>query len=226
MVDGGLFIAFEGPEGSGKSTQVRLLGERLSPLGIPLVVTREPGGTPIGEQVRTVLLDRTNCAMLAETEVLLYSAARAQHVGEVLQPALAAGAVVVCDRYVDSTLAYQGAGRGLPLASLAAVQRFATGGLVPDLRVLLDVPAGLGLGRRFAVPGEINRLDVADIAFHERVRGAYLAAAAADPSGWAVIDATGTIAEVADLVVAAVLPWVEQRSKHGARGGRTPTGRA
>ena len=205
---GGFFVALEGPEGAGKSTQARLLADRLREAGWRVLLTREPGGTAIGEQVRAVVLDPANCAMLAETEALLYSAARAQHVGQVIRPALADGTVVVCDRYVDSTLAYQGGGRGLPRDALLAVQWLATGGLMPHLRVLLDIPASLGLARRYAAPEAVNRLDAADLAFHERVRAAYLAAVAEDPAGWAVVEAVGTVEEVAGSVAAVVLPAV------------------
>jgi len=152
-------------------------------------LTREPGGTQIGNRIRTLLLDHSSYAMLPETEVLLHAASRAQHVREVIRPALDNGTVVVCDRYVDSTLAYQGGGHLLPHDQLIAIQQFATGGLMPDLRVLLDLPIDQGLARRFKVPEEINRIDAASEAFHQRVRRAYLDAASADPSGWCVIDA-------------------------------------
>lgn len=213
----GLFIVLEGPEGAGKSTQARLLAERLRQDGYSVRLTREPGGTAIGEQIRRILLDQANYAMLAETEALLYAAARAQHVGEVLRPALDAGSVVVCDRFVDSSLAYQGGGRGLPLAILRSVQQLATAGLSPDLRLLLDVPVALGLGRRFAAADGVNRLDAADIAFHQRVRAAYLEFAAADPVGWAVIDASGPVESVAEQVLGAVRERLGERLRSTAR---------
>jgi dTMP kinase len=170
---------------------------------VRVLATREPGGTKIGERIRAVLLDPENCDILAETEALLYAAARAQHVREVVQPALAAGTAVVGDRYVDSSLAYQGAGRGLPLEALQPIQALATGGLVPDLRVLLDVPVAVGLGRRLGTT-EVNRLDAEDRSFHERVRGAFREMAKADPAGWVVIDATGEPRRIAQEVEAAV----------------------
>jgi dTMP kinase len=197
-------VVLEGPEGSGKSTQARLLAQALEGDGYRVVLTREPGGTAIGEQIRRVLLDAANCAMLAETEALLISAARAQHVAEVIRPALADGKVVVCDRYVDSTFAYQGGGRGLALGSLKAVQELATGGLWPNRRVLLDLPADVGLERRLTGTGEVNRLDLAERSFHLRVRETYLHLAASEPAGWTVVDACGSVDEVARRVYAAV----------------------
>ena len=205
----GIFIVFEGPEGSGKSTQARLLANRLTSGDREVVLTREPGGTPIAEQVRTILLDRTNCAMLPETEALLYSAARAQHVGDVIRPALERGSVVICDRFADSTLAYQGGGRGLSIDDLRTIQRLATGGLTPTLRILVDVPVEVGLRRRFGVEAEVNRLDVAGVEFHERVRAAYLAMAAGDKATWAVVDGEGTVEEVEERIVQAVAQHTE-----------------
>ena len=146
--------------------------------------------------------------MLPATEALLYSAARAQHVGEIIRPALASGRIVVCDRYTDSTLAYQGGGRGLPMTELAAAQALATGGLTPDLRILLDLPVEVGLARRFAAPEEVNRLDQAGIAFHRRVRRTYLELAAANPTGWVVVDALGSPEQVAARVDEAVAQWL------------------
>lgn len=202
----GYFIALEGPEGAGKSTQVKRLAHSLESAGFTVILTREPGGTEIGEQVRRVVLDQGNCAMLPETEVLLYAAARAQHVGEVLRPALASGAVVVCDRYVDSTFAYQGGGRMLDMTSLRQIQRYATGGMMPDLRILLDLPVELGLRRRMAEGDEVNRLDVADLEFHHRVRDTFLGLAGSDPQSWAVVDASKPPDEVATAVLDAVMP--------------------
>lgn len=207
----GFFIALEGPEGSGKSTQARLLGERLSDAGYSVVVTREPGSTAIGEQLRSIILDAASYAMLPATEALLYSAARAQHVGEVLRPALAAGRIVVCDRYIESTLAYQGGGRGLPLDDLLTVQRLATDGLVPDLYVLFDLPVAVGLARRFAAGEDVNRLDTADIEFHERVRRAYLQAVRRDPQRWVVIDAAQPIADVTAQLTEAVVAALQSK---------------
>jgi len=206
----GRFIVLEGTEGVGKSTQARLLADRLRDAGYPVLLTREPGGTPIGEQLRTLLLAPESYAMLPRTEALLYTAARAQHVGEVIRPALAREQIVVCDRYSDSTLAYQGGGRGLPMAELAAVQALATDGLSPDLRILLDAPVAVGLQRRLAAPQDVNRLDRAEIAFHERVRQTYSELVTANPQDWLVIEAQGTAAEVAERVWDAVATWLER----------------
>jgi len=207
----GLFIALEGPEGAGKSTQALALRAALEHAGLSVILTREPGGTGIGEQVRRILLDPGNCAMLAETEVLLYAAARAQHVGEVLRPGLASGQMVICDRYVDSTFAYQGGGRMLDMTPLRTLQAYATGGLVPDVRLLLDLPVEVGLARRFTGSDEVNRMDLADLAFHRKVREAFLALAVADPSGWVVIDASAPADDVTAAVLDAVMPAVTRR---------------
>lgn len=204
----GLFVTFEGPEGAGKSTQIRLLGDALRAGGYSVVVTREPGGTAIGEQIRAILLDRTSAGMAAETEALLHTAARAQHVRELIAPAIARGDIVLCDRFAESTLAYQGGGRGLSLDLLQQVQNLATGGLEPDLRVLLDIDVELGLRRRRGEADSTNRMDDEDLAFHERVRATYHALATSAPAGWAVIDADRGLNEVAadiELVVSRAL---------------------
>lgn len=184
-----MFIAFEGPEGGGKSLQVGRLVGRLRDEGLDVVSTREPGGTKVGTAIREVLLGLGDYAILPETEVLLLAAARAQHVREVIRPALESGAVVVCDRFVDSTYAYQGGGSGLEFESLQALQLFATAGLEPELRFLLDLPVEVGLRRRHADAASVNRIDLADVAYHQRVRDAYLALASAAPTRWVVIDA-------------------------------------
>ncbi len=186
----GLFIVFEGPEGSGKTTQIRLLQRALQEAGNAVRCTREPGGTPIGEQIRQVLHAMDNRAMLPITEALLYSAARAQHVGEVIQPALERGEIVVCDRYAYSTLAYQGAGRGLDREMLLQLTDWATGGLEPDLVIYLDLDVREGLRRKRQDPqGEWNRMDELDVAFHQTVRQGYLRMAQDDSERWLVVDA-------------------------------------
>lgn len=184
-----MFITFEGPEGSGKSSQITQLTPFLKQRGFDVVQTREPGGTPIGDQIRACLHDINNTAMAAETELLLYSASRAQLVREVILPALTAGTVVLCDRFADSTTAYQGYGRGIDLAKLAAMTQIATGGLQPDLTLLLDIDVARGLARRTVGGEEMNRLDRETLAFHERVRAGYHQLAQENPRRWRVIDA-------------------------------------
>lgn len=184
-----MFVTFEGPEGSGKTSQVRLLAEFLRAQGIAVLATREPGGTRIGDQIRACLHDVANREMTPEAEVLLYSASRAQLVAEVIRPALAAGQVVLCDRFFDSTMAYQGYGRSLNRQQLQQITQFATGGLVPHLTFLLDIDVTRGLARRIANAAEMNRLDLEQISFHERVRQGYHALAQADTARWLIVDA-------------------------------------
>ena len=184
---GGLFITFEGPEGAGKSTQIRLLQANLHQQAIPHLLTREPGGTRTGDQLRSLVLDaRSEIAPMAE--FLIYSASRAQLVGEVMRPALERGETVVCDRYVDSSYAYQGYGRGLDLVRLRTVSEAATGGLVPDLTVLLDLDPALGLTRAARVSAP-DRIEAAGLAFHGRVRQGFLALAGAEPERFLTLDA-------------------------------------
>jgi len=190
-----VFITFEGPDGSGKTTQARLLAEWLGEQGYEVVLTREPGGTDIGDQIRVVLHDPRNTAMDARTEILLYSASRAQHVAERIRPALAAGKIVISDRYADSTLAYQGYGRGLDLETLQRVTTFATGGLKPDLTLYLDVPPEAGLQRRQLGGVEWNRLDAETLEFHQRARAGYLELVRQEPGRWVIIDAARSIEE-------------------------------
>jgi dTMP kinase len=196
----GAFITFEGPDGSGKSTQIELLAHHLRLNGWDVLTTREPGGTPIGDQIRNVLHDVANTEMVSEAEILLYSASRAQLVGQVIRPALAQGAVVLSDRYADSTIAYQGYGRGLDLTMLRRITDFATGGLTPDLTIYLDLPVEQGLGRKRQAlsqrSGEWNRLDQEDVEFHRRVRQGYLELAAAEPERWLLVDARPSVAEI------------------------------
>jgi dTMP kinase len=187
-----MFISLEGPDGSGKTTQIAPLADFLRQRGLTVITTREPGGTAIGEQVRTVLHRLDNTAMHPRSETLLYLAARAQLVEEVIRPALARGEVVLCDRYADSTLAYQGYGHGNDLQILRQLLHFATGGLWPDLTLLFDLSAEEGLRRRQTGGGEWNRLDAYQLAFHQRVCLGYRALAAQQPERWAVIDAART----------------------------------
>ena len=184
-----MFITLEGPDGSGKSSLLRRLAAALVGAGCDVVATREPGSTPLGEQMRKLVLDtEPRIDRTGRADALLFAASRAQHVAEVIRPGLARGAIVVCDRYADSSMAYQGAGSGVPMDELAAVQRFATGGLVPDLTILLDLPVEAGLARKSA---EVTRFEAfQDVAYHERVRAAFLGFAAAEPDRYAIVDAT------------------------------------
>lgn len=204
-----MFITFEGPEGSGKSSQLAQLAPFLAERGFDILVTREPGGTLIGDQIRNCLHDVENTAMAAPTELLLYSASRAQLVQEVIRPVLATGKIVLCDRYADSTLAYQGYGRGLNLDDLRVITNFATGGLTPDLTILLDVPVERGLERRRRWGVEMNRLDLEELAFHERVRQGYHELVRADMGRWCIIDADRTADEVQGDIRKVVLQRLE-----------------
>jgi dTMP kinase len=197
----GLFITFEGPEGSGKTTQIGLLADYLRQQGDDLLLTREPGGTPIGDQVRSILLNPAYAEMLPPTEFLLFSAARAQHVGQVIRPHLARGGTVLCDRFADSSLAYQGYGYQLDLDIRRAISRFATGDLVPDLTLYFDLPVEIGLRRKVGGVGDAwNRMEQKEVAYHERVRAGYLAMTEQEPDRWAAVDATQDIDVVQEFI--------------------------
>ena len=204
----GRFIVLEGPDGAGKSAQAVRLAERLRRRGYPVIFTREPGGTPLGEQVRAVVLDPADTRRGPIADALLFNAARSQHVLDVIRPALERGDVVVCDRYATSTMAYQGFGSGLDRGVLAAIGDFATGGLAPDLVVVLDVPVEVGLARRDAGRAEeLTRFEDGerhDLEFHRRVRAGYLEMATADPQHWVVVDGDRTPDAVAEAVGRAV----------------------
>lgn len=195
-----LFITFEGPDGSGKSTQISLLADHLQGLGFNVLQTREPGGTAIGSQIRHVLHDVKNTEMDSRAEVLLYSASRAQLVQQVILPHLAAGGAVICDRYADSTYAYQGYGRQLDFDTLQRITRFATRELTPDITIYLDLDVTEGIRRKqranSAGEGELNRMDQLALEFYRRVRAGYLQMAQAEPERWLVIDASGTVTDV------------------------------
>lgn len=186
------FITLEGPEGGGKTTHARMLAEALQEAELDTLLTREPGGSPIGDQIRNVLMSLENTSMHPSTEFLLFSASRAQHVRERILPHLQAGGVVVCDRFFHSSLAYQGYGHGLDLQALRQITAFATQDLKPDLILLLDLPVMDGLTRR-QEEGEWNRLDAYDVEFHKRVRQGYLSMAADDPEHWILVDATPSL---------------------------------
>lgn len=191
----GCFITFEGVEGCGKTTQIALLRDYLAAAGHTVVVTREPGGTPIAEAIRDVLLDPAHGAMGATAELLLYEAARAQHVHEKIAPALKAGQVVLCDRFADSTTAYQGAGRGFAPEILNQLHRMATGGIWPDLTVLIDLPVETGL-ERARERGRKDRIEQESIAFHQRVREGFLALAESEPERIRVVDGNAPVDSV------------------------------
>ena len=198
----GLFVVLEGPDGAGKSAAAASLARGLRASGRGVTATREPGGTPIGEALREVLLRSGVVERSGLADALLFSAARAELVQQVIRPALTRGELVVSDRYATSTMAYQGYGAGVPLDQLARIEQVATGGLQPDVVVLIDVPVEAGLARRGAARGGETRFEeLFDGAFHERVRAGYLAMAAADPGRWRIVDGTRSEAEVADEVL-------------------------
>jgi len=213
----GVFVCFEGGEGGGKSTQSQLLGDRLRAAGYDVVSTFEPGDTPVGRELRRIVLDPSTGALASRTEALIYAADKAEHVESVVLPALRRGAVVITDRYVDSTLAYQGAGRALDdgpagLAGLEQAARWATGDLRPHLTVVLDVPPSVGLGR---FEGR-DRIEAEGLEFHERVREAFLRMAGADPARYRVLDARGEVGSIAAAVWAGVEPLLDRAVRHPA----------
>ncbi|MCL4298190.1 MAG: dTMP kinase [Anaerolineae bacterium] len=199
-----LFITFEGPDGSGKSTQINLVVEHLSRRGYRVLCTREPGGTAIGNQIRQVLHDVNNTEMSARAEILLYSASRAQLVEQVILPHLAQGGIVLCDRYADSTYAYQGYGRQLDFETLRMITHFATQGLTPDLTIYLDLPVEEGLRRKSAAnvtgEGEWNRMDQLELAFHQRVRAGYLEMAQKEPERWLIVNASAPVDQINQII--------------------------
>lgn len=184
-----MFITLEGPEGSGKTSQIPALADYLRGEGFDVVVTREPGGTPVGDQIREVLMNLKNVSIVPRTEILLFLAARAQHVDKLIKPALEAGKVVLCDRFGDSTLAYQGYGHHVDLETLRSLLDFSTDGLKPDLTLLMDIPIEAGMARKHENGVEWNRLDAYAEAFHQRVRQGYRELVKAEPERWVVIDA-------------------------------------
>lgn len=218
-----LFITFEGPEGSGKSTQARLLYERLHTMGYPVILVREPGGTRISDMIRRIVLDLQHTEMAPTTEILLFSAARAQLVGEVVRPYLHHGGIVLCDRYADSTYAYQGYGLGFDLEALRSITAIATGGLQPDVTIYLDVSAEEGLERKrmkrqntrtawstgAEAMVEWNRLDARELAFHKQVEAGYHELIRLDPARWQIFDGRMPIEPLAWRIWEAVEPRLQ-----------------
>ena len=200
-----MFITIEGPDGGGKTTQMNMLVPALEEQGLDIVRTREPGGTDIGDQIRSVIMDMKNKSMDPRAEILLFCASRAQLVSELIRPSLASGKIVLCDRYADSTMAYQGYGHGLDRTALKNLLEFATGGLKPDLTILLDISAEAGLRRRITNHDEWNRMDDYALQFHERVRKGYLEMAAAEPERFAVIHADRSKEEIHDEIVSVIM---------------------
>lgn len=190
----GKFLVVDGPDGAGKSTQMRMLADYLTSQGVVLTVTRDPGGTAIGDKIRTILLDKANGSMAATCELMLYMASRAQLLAEVITPALAAGRCVLCDRYVSSTLAYQGAA-GVDAAAIMQAAQVAVGNTWPDLTIIIDVPSDFGLGRAGHTGGH-DRMESKSLEFHSRVRESFLAQARENPAKFAVVDGRGTPDEV------------------------------
>jgi len=208
------FITFEGLDGSGKSTHLRHVAGWLAARGIDHLVTHEPGGTPLGQAVRGVFLDRQWGSLDGTVEAFLVFASRRQHLLEVIEPALAAGRHVLCDRFTDSTLAYQGSGRGTPVETLLAIDRLATGSRRPDLTLLFDLPAGVARGRglsqrNLSHPDDVDRLDREELAFYQRVRDGFLALARHEPERFRVLDSTGTVDETERQVRRALASLLE-----------------
>ncbi|MGO0629640.1 dTMP kinase [Pseudomonas sp. SAR267] len=207
----GLFITLEGPEGAGKSTNRDYLAARLREQGLDVVLTREPGGTPMAEKVRELLLAPSDEVMAADTELLLVFAARAQHLAEVIRPALARGAVVLCDRFTDATYAYQGGGRGLSVERIAALEQFVQGDLRPDLTLVFDLPVEVGLARA-AARGRLDRFEQEGQAFFEAVRQAYLQRAHGAPQRYTLLDAAKPL-EAVQRAIDALLPGIVERCR-------------
>jgi len=204
----GIFITLEGIEGSGKSTQAAKLRDHLAAKGFDVVVTREPGGSPIAEKIRRILLDPSNTRMVPLAELFLYEASRTQHVAEVIGPALEAGKWVICDRFFDASTAYQGNARGIDVATVERLNLLATGGIKPDLTIVLDLEADVGLKRLGRSP---DRLEAESLAFHRRVREGYLKIAASDSSRIKIVDASGSIDDISIRIREIVEAWLASR---------------
>lgn len=206
----GVFIVFEGIDGSGKSTVATAIARRLRDhFDREVILTREPGGTPLGEGVRSLVLSPASEGIRPVAELLLFSAARAQHVSDVIEPQLQRGSIIVCDRFTDSTLAYQWGGRGVPRDTIEVAQTLATGGISPDLRVLLDVPVSIAFSRRHSEADSVNRFDAEQAKFHQSVSDAYLELAGASPDEWLVMNASLPAREVVETTYRRVASWVK-----------------
>ena len=201
MTSSGLFIVFEGGEGAGKSTQVALLRDALAAQGREVVVTREPGGIPAAEAIRSLVLDPANSGLDARAEALLFAAARAEHAAALIRPAIDRGAIVICDRYIDSSVAYQGLGRDLGSQRILELSAWATENLFPDLTFVLDIDPSVGLARAGQVSAAPDRMESEDLSFHQMVRQAFLAAADENAERYAVIDALGDQQEIHAAIV-------------------------
>ncbi len=206
----GYFIVFEGIEGCGKTTQISLLGEHLKKRGLPVIITREPGGTAIGDEIRKILLSAKNADIAPETELLLYTASRVQHLKQLITPALHAGSIVLCDRFFDATVAYQGYGEGIDRALILQMQETFFSEIIPDLTILLDCPVSLGLGRsrrRIKSEGKESaegRFEEKELGFHERVRSGYLALARKEQERFCIINGEQEVAAAHQAICAAV----------------------
>lgn len=209
----GFFLAFEGPDGSGKTTQIKALAQTLTQAGYSVLATREPGGTEIGEKLRSLVLEQGQGEVDPHTEALIFAASRAAHAHQKIRPALQAGSIVLCDRYIDSSAAYQGAGRGLGVQAIQDLSRWATSNLLPDLTILLDLPLELGR-QRVDSRGAKDRIESAGEDFRRSLQATYLQLAQADPSRYALIDASGSPQQVADQIWQALqsrLPEAEKK---------------
>jgi len=206
----GHFITLEGIEGSGKTTQALRLRDLLAGKGLEVVVTREPGGSPIAEKIREILLDPRNRRMVALAELFLYEASRTQHVAEIVRPALEAGKAVICDRFFDASTAYQGAARGLDMATVERLNLLATGGIVPDLTLVLDLPAEIGLRR---LGRNLDRIESEAMEFHQRVREGYLKIARANADRIKVVDASGEIDDISLAITKIVEAWLSRKAR-------------
>lgn len=218
-----LFVTFEGIEGSGKSTQIRILNDVLKLRGFDTVLTREPGGTAIGEQIREILLNTAHKGMTPLCELFLYASARAEHVGEIIRPALTAGKIVLCDRFTDATVAYQGYGRGFSVELIQRINDLATESLKPDLTLLLDCPAEEGLKRvaerKALKKAADDRFEEEPLEFHQRIRGGYLSIARADKKRFVIVDASQDVEAVHQKITQEILARLSKNPSESLRKG-------